>query len=135
MSQMSDYLEQQLRNHIFRTASFSKPSALYVALYTGAPTDAGGGTGVAGNAYARAQCNPADANWAEGTSTDGVVSNAVAINFPTPTAAWGTVTHFSIFDASTGGNMLAWGALNQSRSINTGDTVSFPIGNLTFTFQ
>lgn len=36
MASMSDYLEVELCKHIFRTGSFTKPTALYVALSTAA---------------------------------------------------------------------------------------------------
>lgn len=135
MSQMSDYLEAELRKHIFRTGSFTKPSALYVALFTAAPSDAGGGTEVSGGSYARAQLNPADANWSAPDATGGLTDNLAAITFPAPTANWGQATHFAIFDASTAGNMLIWGALATPKTINNGDPApSFPIGALDITF-
>jgi hypothetical protein len=43
MAAMSDYLEQQLRTHIFRTGSFTKPSGLFVALCTAATSDSSTG--------------------------------------------------------------------------------------------
>jgi hypothetical protein len=60
MSQMSDYLEGQIRAHIFRTATFTKPGALHVSLHTADPTDAGTGTEVSGGAYARVARAPLD---------------------------------------------------------------------------
>ena len=46
MSAMSDYLENALINHIFRNTDFTRPANIYVALFTAAPNDAGGGTEV-----------------------------------------------------------------------------------------
>lgn len=135
MSAMTDYLEGELIKHIFRTGSFTKPTALYIALFTAAPNDAGGGTEVTGGSYARAQLNPADANWAAPAAGNGVTSNAAAITFPAPTANWGSVTHFAIMDASTAGNMLFHGALTASKTVNNGDPApEFAIGDLTVTF-
>src|SRR5262245_44774752 len=134
MSQASDYLEGQLRAHIFRTASFTKPTVLAVALYTAAPSDAGGGTEVSGGAYARVNTPPLDANWTAASSTDGITTNAADITFPTPSANWGTVTHFGIFDATSAGNLLVWGALSSSRTINNGDPApKFLAGQLSIT--
>jgi len=121
MSQMSDYLEVELRKHLFRTGSFTKPSELWIALFTVAPSDSGGGTEVSGGSYARVQRNPGDANWTAPDGTSGVTRNAAAITFPTPTANWGTVVAFGIFDANTAGNLLAWGAISPARTINNGD--------------
>lgn len=143
-AQASDYLENQTVDHIFRTASFTKPTHLYVALFTAAPSDSGGGTEVTGGSYARVDIPPLNSNWTAtqgGTTgassgTGGQTSNAVAITFPAPTANWGTVTHFAIFDASSGGNMLIWDALTASRTILSGDPApSFAVGALVITIS
>lgn len=135
MASMSDFLEGQLRAHIFRTASFTKPTALGIALFTAAPSDAGGGTEVTGGSYARVNVAPLDANWTAASATDGETDNAAAITFPTATADWGTVTHVGIYDATTAGNLLFWGALTASKVVSSGDTFSFAIGALTVTFD
>lgn len=132
---MSDYLEVELRKHIFRTGSFTKPAALHVALFTASPTDANGGTEVSGGSYARVSVAPLDANWTGASATDGLTDNAAAITFPVPTANWGVVTHFGIHDAATAGNLLVWGALTTAKTINNGDPApSFPTGTLDITF-
>ena len=139
MSQMSDYLEGQVRAHIFRTASFTKPTVLAVALCTAAPTNASTGatiTEVSGGSYARVQRDPLDANWTAASSTDGLTDNAADITFPTATANWGTVTHVAVLDSVTlgAGNVLFWGALDASKVVNNGDTFKFLAGALNVTF-
>lgn len=140
MAAMSDYLENKLIDLIFRGQSYTAP-VLYVGLLTAAPTDAGGGTEVTGNAYARvkaaAGASQALTDWKStqndnvaSTGTTGTTTNTNAVNFATPTGSWGLVTHFGIYDALTSGNLLFWGALTQSKTINTGDTVSFAAGQL-----
>jgi hypothetical protein len=119
MANASNYLEAQLRDHLFRTASFVKPTALYVSLHTADPTDAGTGAEVAGGSYARVQRNPGDANWSAASATDGTTKNVAALTFPAPTASWGTVTHFGIWDAATGGNLLCYGSC-PAQVINAG---------------
>lgn len=135
MSQMSDYLEGKILDHIFRTGSFTKPTTLAVGLFTAAPSDTGGGTEVTGGSYARASLNPLDANWTGPTAGNGYTSNAVTISFATPTAAWGTITHFGIFDATTSGNLLIWGSLAPASVVASGDTVTFQPGMLAFTIK
>jgi hypothetical protein len=141
-AQASDYLENLVIDHLFRTRTFAKPTALYLALFTSAPSDSGGGTEVTGGSYARVNLAPLDTNWNAtqgGTSGNssgvtGQTANAVAITYPAPTANWGTVTHFGIFDAASGGNLLIWDALVNSRTILSGDPApSFPIGALQVT--
>lgn len=135
MAAMSNYLENELVKHIFRTGSFTKPSALYVALYTSAPSDSGGGTEVSGGSYARAQLDPSDSNWAATSGSDGKTSNAVEITFAAPTGNWGTITHFGIFDASTSGNLLIHGALTVSKTVNNADAApKFAVNALEVTF-
>ena len=112
------------------------PATVYIGLFTSAPNDAGsGGVEVTGGSYARVSVNPLDANWTAASSVDGVTTNAAAITFPAPTANWGTVTHFGIFDATTTGNLLFHGALSASRVISNGDAApQFAAGALSVTF-
>ena len=143
MSAMSDFLENKLVDQIFRAQSAPTTSTLYVALYTAAPSDTGGGTEVTGGSYARVSVASSLANWAGtqatgsttvSTGTSGATSNNNSITFPTPSATWGTVTHFALYDAASGGNELFWGALTIAKTVNTGDTVSFPAASLSVTF-
>src|SRR5688572_11335183 len=109
MSAMSDYLEDALLNEVFRATAFAAPAAVYVGLFTAPPSDAGGGTEVAGGSYAR-QAVPFGA-----PSPSGTIKNSGDVTFPTASADWGTITHFAIFDAAVAGNMLVWGALTSSK--------------------
>lgn len=109
--------------------------ALFVALYTAAPGEAGGGTEVSGGAYARVQRDPSDANWTGASATDGLTDNAAALTFPAPTANWGVVTHFTVTDRATGGNIRIYGALTTAKTVNNGDAApNFPIGTLDFSW-
>ena len=136
----TDYLENKLADHLFRTTTFTQPTVLAVSLHTGACSDSSAGTEVTGGSYARVSLNPSNTNWkgthgtTTGTSsgTGGTISNAVAVTFPAPTASWGVVTHFAIFDAATAGNMLVCQALTVSKTINNGDAApSFAVDALT----
>lgn len=135
MSKMSDYLEVELRKHIFRTGSFTKPAALYISLHTADPTDTAAGAEANYTGYARIQRDPLDANWTGASAIDGNTDNAAAITFGACTVGSNTVTHFGIWDALSAGNMLAYGQLTVSQVINVGVTPSFAIGALDITFQ
>lgn len=124
----SDYLENKINDHIVGKTSYTMPTA-YVALFTAAPSDSGGGTEVSGGSYARKSTAGADWN----ASSGGSISNANAITFVTATGSWGTVTHFGVFDASSAGNLLFWAALTTSKTISNGDTASFAAGALVHT--
>ena len=135
MSALSDFSENELVKHFFRTGSFTKPTALYVALFTVTPTDAGGGTEVTGGSYAQVDCPPLDANWAATSGTDGHSENVADVVFPTPTADWGQVVAFAIFSALTAGDMYLWGPLTTPKTINNGDPApKFSAGALDVTF-
>lgn len=124
----SDYLENKLLDHQTGKTAYTMPS-VWVGLFTAAPSDAGGGTEVTGGSYARK--STAGADWAAAAS--GATSNANIITFVTATGAWGTVTHFGLFDASTAGNLLRWAPLTTEKIIGSGDIASFPVGNLVLT--
>lgn len=124
----SDYSENKIAELLVGKTAFTLPST-WVALYTGAPTDAGGGTEATGGSYARKSTAAGD--W--GSAAGGVISNTNAITFVTPSGSWGTITHFGIFDAATVGNLLVWADLTSSQAVGTGNTVSFAAGQLTIT--
>ena len=117
----SDYQEANVLDGTLRTGAFAKPAGVYVALFTSPTDDAGGGTEVTGNGYARVQHGPGDANWSAPTA-GGLTQNIGTIQFPDPSGGnWGTITHFALYDAVTGGNMLYHGALTGSVVVNDGD--------------
>jgi len=127
MANATDYLENKLIDHIFRTTTWSQPTQLNVALYTVTPDDTGGGTEVTGGSYARVDLPPLNTNWTgthgsttgASSGTGGATDNAVEITFPAPTADWGTVVAFGIFDESS--NLLIWGPVTPNKTVNNGD--------------
>jgi hypothetical protein len=130
---LTDYLENALINHLFRGTALTAPTTIYVGLSTTACSDSSPGTEVAAGAYARVAVAATTANWAAPTGGNGATSNLTVVTFPVPSAGWGTVTHWQLFDAATGGNQLICAALTTSKTINQGDTVSFPPAALTVT--
>ena len=130
MSSFSDYTENLVLNWLLTTNAATRPTAWYVGLFTAAPSDTGGGTEVTGNAYARVATGTISVTGTAPTTA----TNSAAIEFAAASGGnWGTVTHAAIFDASTGGNMLAWAALTTSRTINDGDVFRIPASSLTIT--
>lgn len=129
---MSDYLENALINHVFRGTAYTAPANIYVGLSTSACSDSATGTEVSGGSYARVAVATGAGTWAATSGTDGTTSNVSTVTFATPSAGWGAVTHVVLYDASTSGNALVCTALTIPKTINTGDTVTFPAGTLTF---
>lgn len=129
MSSFTNYTENLVLNWLFTTNSVTRPTAWYVGLFTAAPSDTGGGTEVSGNNYSRKATGTITVS---GTAT--TATNAASIEFDPATGGnWGTITHVAIFDASTSGNMLGWAQLTTSRTINDGDVLRIPAGDLDIT--
>lgn len=123
----STYAENQVLDWSVNASALSAITPR-LALFTVAPTDAGGGTEVTGGSYARVAI---DGNF--GAASGGSTSNTSQISFPTATANWGTVVAFGVYDAASGGNLIRWANLTTSRTINSGATPIFAVGQLTFT--
>ena len=133
MSAASNYLENKVLDHVLRVTSYSQPSGLWLALFnntstaTAANLEAGtltDETSTSGTAYVRKAIT---FNAASG----GSAASAATVTFDAATANWGTITHVAIMDASTSGNVLFYGAVTTSKTIETGDTFQVSAGNLT----
>lgn len=125
MSAFSDYLENKVMLHVFGGTAYTAPATLYLALYTVAPTDTGGGTECSGTSYAR--------QTVAFTVTNDTASNTSAVEFPTAGSSWGTIVAVGILDQSTSGNLLAYGNLTTSKTIASGDVFRVPAGDLDIT--
>ena len=123
MGSFAAYAKNKIVDHFTGKAAWTMPT-VYVALFVGDPE--GAGTEVSGNGYARKQTAAADWNTASG----GATSNAQALAFPQATGSWGTVDYFALYDAASGGNRTGSGLLSQSKTIGSGDTASFAVGEL-----
>lgn len=130
---MTNYLEDAVLDDLFNGTAYSKPGTLYFGLFTAAPTDAGGGTEVSGGSYARVSKTANTTNFP--ASSGGAIANGTAVTFPTASGSWGTVVAAGIFDASSGGNLLWWGDLAVSKAVTSGDTFSFPVGDVDITLD
>lgn len=142
---LSNYLTNKTIDYIMRAQAFTAPATVYVALATSTGSAAACGTEVTGGAYARVAVTSSLANWAgtqgattttASSGTTGTTSNNATITFPAPTANWGTVQEFCVFDAITAGNLLWRAALTTSKTINNGDAApSFAISALSWTIN
>lgn len=145
MAALGDWFENRLVDWIFRgVAAPTLPANLFIALYTAAPSDSASGTEVSstGTNYARvavpratgstgwSATDAAGSTAATSSGTTGETSNNAAITFPAPGATgWGVITHLTIMDAATGGNILFHGSLGTPKTVNANDSApSFAIG-------
>lgn len=103
---------------------------LYLALYTTAPTEDGGGVEVSGGSYARVSVTNDNTNWP--AAAGGSKANGQPFTFPTPTAPWGTVVAWGLHDHPTNDSLTLWGLLDDETVVDTGDPVAFAAGDLSF---
>jgi hypothetical protein len=123
----SNYLETKILDHVFGATAYTAPSTLYIGLHTSNPDEDDSGTEVSGGGYIRQSDTF--------TTTGNTTSNDSAVEFPTATANYGTVTHVGVYDAETAGNLMAYAALSSSKTIETGDVFRIPAGDLDITLD
>jgi len=125
MSAKTNYLENAILNHVLRKGAnnMTSPTNLYVALHTADPGEDATTGEVSGNGYARQSVS---FNAASG----GQSSHTALLTFQATGGNWGSITHASLWDASTAGNPLYYGALASAKTINNGDKLEFPAGNV-----
>lgn len=126
MSAMSNYLELEILDHVLGTGAYTHPSTVYLGLSVASMAEDASGTELSGSAYARQ-------SMAFAAASSGSAATNATITFPTATGSWGTVAYWSIWDASSSGNMLIHGAFTASKAIGTGDILRVNSGDLTVT--
>jgi hypothetical protein len=132
LSAASNYLENKILDHVLTATAYTQPSR-FIALFTADPGEAGSFTNevsTSGTAYARQAVTFAAA------SSGSSATNAT-VTFPTATANFGTITHVAVVDGDTegAGNVLFYGAVTTSKTIETGDTFQISSGNLTISLD
>lgn len=129
-SNITDYLANKLLDHFMGEADYTAPADVWLALFTTATNNSGGGTEVTGGSYARVQITAAML----AAAASRAITNTSAITFPQATAAWGDITHLAIMDAATSGNMLAQGSATTTQTISTNNIYTVPVGDLDVSF-
>jgi hypothetical protein len=134
MAGFTDATERAILDHVLTDPAWTPPATLYIGLSSTTPTEAGGNfTEPSGGAYARVATTSADWSAASGTAP-AVKTTTATKTFPTATATWvsgANLTHFGLFDASSAGNLVVWGALTTAKPVTSGDVASFEAGGLT----
>lgn len=128
----SDYLENALQKHMAKVAAYTAPATWYFALFTAAPTDAGGGTECTGGGYVRKSVSVDGVNFTVSVST---LANAIDILFAALSGSIGTTVAWGIYDAASAGNLLYWGdlAVGDQKAYVANDQPLIPAGSLTIT--
>ena len=130
MSSFSTAMQDAILNHVYRNIALASPATVYAALFTTAPTDAGGGTEVTGDGYARQAMafnapipDPSD-------TTRSLVANTAAITFATTHDPNVNVVAMGIYTAATGGTLIDWSPIT-SAPLGTGAEIRIPAGGKT----
>ena len=127
MSAKSDYLEKKILDYVLRNTADWAPTAVFLSLHTSSPGETDGNE-ISGNGYSRVQIE-----FDEAHSTNGTAANTNVETFTASGGNFGAITHFGIHDASSGGNLLYYGALTDGKTIEDGDTLSFAAGSIVIT--
>lgn len=128
------YGANKLLDKYFSAADFTPPSNLFIGICTGGVTEAGVATGEpSGSGYGRVQLTNNATNFP--AANNGAKSNGVAIQFPEASGSWGTIAYVFVADQSSGGNIIAYGAISPTKAIDSGDTFILPIGDLDITLD
>ena len=142
---LTAFAQNAIIDAFLRGAPLVTPSTWYVALVTteGA-TNALAGVEVQGGAYARVPVPATLASWAgtQGDNTSGVsigtsakTSNNIRISFPQPTANWGSIVGYELWDQAINGNRWLFDVLLVPKTVSAGDpAISFPPGTLALNF-
>ena len=123
----SNTYETNVLTWTFTDGAVTRPTAWYVGLFTDNPGEAQGGTEVSGGSYVREAVMF--------TVSGNLATNSAVIEWPAATATWGTITHVAIYDAASGGNQIAYAALNTAKTIASGDVLRIPTGDLDVTLD
>lgn len=134
MSGFSDYLENSLFNATLRGGSYTG-GAVFAALFTSNPTDAASGAELVDSAYVRQRAHTSVASDGFTAPSNGSGSNTRNLVFPAIADAQVTVTHWGLFDAQTGGNLLYHAPLTNPKTLDPSDVLSFPVGSLVVTLS
>ena len=127
----STSMEQNLLSLPLGSVPYTAPGTWYLALYSVAPTKAGGGTEFSTFGYARKAITNNTTNFPQANPTvNGVVLSvgpAVGGTWPLP-VAWGLHSHITNDSLCFGGAITGDAATN---ACGPGDTVNIAIGALT----
>jgi hypothetical protein len=131
VSGVSDYLENQLLDHLLGRTTYTAPATVYVGLWSVALSDASTGSTageVSGGGYSRVAVTNDTNQWP--AASGGLKANASSVVFPSATSNWGTVRTVAILDAPSAGNLLFFATPAPVVSVAALDTLIFSPGDL-----
>lgn len=130
MGSLSNTMENAVLDHCLKNSALATFPGIFVALSKADPTDDASGLDEpsSGN-YARKEHNSWDA------AANRLTENTGVITFNQATANWGTITHYALYSAASGGTFIAHGSLSASKKILTDNTPSIADGQIEVSFN
>jgi hypothetical protein len=139
---ITDYAANRILSAMFgKTSSAQIGSTCYLGLSSTQPNKSGGNvTEPSGNGYARVLVGIAgqSATQMMGNPSESKITNDKEIHFNAATGSWGILTYAVVYDAATGGTLLASGRILNSGGAETSITptansvVVLKVGSLDF---
>jgi hypothetical protein len=117
---LAEGVRNSFLNALCRNTSYAN-AAVWVQLHTGDP-------GAAGTSNPAGEADRTQSTFGS-VASGGAISNTAAIAW-TAVASSETYSWVSLWSASSGGTFLGSGALTQSKTVNSGDNFTIPIGDL-----
>lgn len=115
-------------NWLFRTASVTRPSAWFMAVHRMPPNDLGAGGELAGSGATREAIGFA-------APANGVAASDGDVVFGPAVGSWPRLSHYSIWDAETGGNCLQTKATKTTYDVAGGGSLKFAAGSVILSVQ
>ena len=129
MGQLTTFAGKKILDHLLKVASYSPPSAVYIGLSTADPGATGSGwANPTYTGYGRQAINFEAA-------ASRSIANSGAVTFAPCSGGSSVCTYWGIWDAPTGGNLLAYATLASGQTVTTGKSIRFPIGGITVGFS
>jgi len=133
---LSNYAEEKIAHVLLRGVAFTSPGEVFLALFTSDPGEAGAGSETSYTNYTRVSCGNVPASAFTAIDANGMTQNANTVVFPAVGGVSSvTISHWALFDAATLGNMLLYGPLTASKTLDPTDVPSFPTNALKITFD
>ena len=120
-----NFLEAKLLDLTFNGTAYAGQATVYVKLHLGDPGEA---------CTSNAAVETTRASVTFGAASGGAISNDGAASW-TAVSTTETVSHISIWDNSTAGNALWYGALSASKALTAGDNLTIAVGDLDITLD
>lgn len=124
----SDYLANKLNDHVCGKTTFTAPTTMYAQLYSSnpGPTNTGAQISIARAAYTNNVTN-----WPASSGRSKTNGTKISWGSTAGVTGFADATHVGFLDASSGGDLLFYGALNAAMQLDDRTEIAILPGQLT----